>query len=235
MTAAATAPRRPRRAPSRRRRRRPRPWCRPPPSRPRRPRPCRPRRRRPRPPPRPRRRRPRRRRARRPPRRPPRRRPPRPSGALADGGPAPPEIRVAPGGTGRMRRYPPAHVRLQRGDHRRVPGQRRQGRRPVRGGAVAAAAQHGGPLGRGCATNPVCTRPDGDGLAVFGSKAGAPTTPTGTTTWWPSRRHRRGRHRDGRSARVAGGDERERLWAGRKRLIPASPTTRPRRRARSPS
>ena len=35
--------------------------------------------------------------------------------------------------------------------------------------------------------NPVAYQPVADGFAVFGSKGGAPMSPTGTTTCWPTR------------------------------------------------
>jgi deazaflavin-dependent oxidoreductase (nitroreductase family) len=69
---------------------------------------------------------------------------------------------------------------------------------------------------------PVMYRPVGDGYAVFASKAGAPTNPD----WYhnlmahPSVRAEIGADTVPLSARVATGDERERIWTAHKTANP---------------
>jgi len=70
--------------------------------------------------------------------------------------------------------------------------------------------------------NPVAYRTDGDRQVVFASKAGAPTNPD----WYhnlvqnPRARVELGTSTIDVVARVAEGDERERLWAAQKRDVP---------------
>lgn len=71
--------------------------------------------------------------------------------------------------------------------------------------------------------NPVAYRPDGDRQVIFASKGGAPTSPD----WYhnlvqnPRARVEVGNDTIDVVARVAEGDERERLWSAQKRDLPA--------------
>jgi deazaflavin-dependent oxidoreductase (nitroreductase family) len=70
--------------------------------------------------------------------------------------------------------------------------------------------------------NPLVYAGDGDGLVVFASKAGAPTHPD----WYhnvvanPDVTVEVGTETQARRARVTEGDERDRLWARQKELMP---------------
>lgn len=70
--------------------------------------------------------------------------------------------------------------------------------------------------------NPLVYQADGDRLVVFGSKGGAPTHPD----WFhnllanPDVTVEVGTETQARRARVAEGDEHERLWSNQKRLMP---------------
>ena len=70
--------------------------------------------------------------------------------------------------------------------------------------------------------NPLAYRPDGDRLVVFGSKGGAPDNPD----WYHNlRANPRARVEVDSAtrevvARVAEGDERERIWSAQKRDVP---------------
>jgi len=69
---------------------------------------------------------------------------------------------------------------------------------------------------------PLVYQPVGDGLAVFGSKGGAPTNPD----WYhnlvanPKVTVEVGTETLVRTARVAEGDERDRIWTAQKQLMP---------------
>ena len=71
--------------------------------------------------------------------------------------------------------------------------------------------------------NPVAYRPDGDRYVVFGSKGGAPTSPD----WYHNLRQNPQAHVEVGTetfdvvARVAEGEERERIWSAQKRDVPA--------------
>ena len=71
--------------------------------------------------------------------------------------------------------------------------------------------------------NPLAFRREGDDLVVFGSKAGAPTNPD----WFhnllanPDARVEVGTEAFDVRARVAEGEERERIWADHRREVPA--------------
>ena len=124
---------------------------------------------------------------------------------------------------------------FNRSADRRVPSQRRQGRRPLRGRAAAVA--HDDRREDRAQAHDAARVPcgDGDRIFVFGSKGGAPTHPAWyhnlvanptVTVELPGetvRSPRRGRRRRG---------ARSLLRAGRRRRCPASPTTRARRRVR---
>lgn len=70
--------------------------------------------------------------------------------------------------------------------------------------------------------HPLAFQPDGDRIVVFASKAGAPTNPD----WYhnvlanPQVKVETGSETYDAVARVAEGDERERLWARQKELMP---------------
>jgi deazaflavin-dependent oxidoreductase (nitroreductase family) len=70
--------------------------------------------------------------------------------------------------------------------------------------------------------NPLVYQPDGDDLVIFASKAGAPTNPD----WFhnvvahPDTTVEVGEGTRAVRARVAEGDERERLWSRQKELMP---------------
>jgi deazaflavin-dependent oxidoreductase (nitroreductase family) len=70
--------------------------------------------------------------------------------------------------------------------------------------------------------NPLVYASDGDSLVIFASKAGAPTHPD----WYhnvvanPDVTVEVGAETQSRRARVAEGDERDRLWARQKELMP---------------
>ena len=70
--------------------------------------------------------------------------------------------------------------------------------------------------------NPLAYQPDGDRIVVFASKAGAPTNPD----WFhnvlanPQVQVETGSETYAAVARVAEGEERERLWARQKELMP---------------
>ncbi|HUC58272.1 MAG TPA: nitroreductase family deazaflavin-dependent oxidoreductase [Streptosporangiaceae bacterium] len=70
--------------------------------------------------------------------------------------------------------------------------------------------------------NPLMYRPEGDGFAIFASKAGAPSNPD----WYynllvnPKVSIEVGTETREAIARVAGGDERERIWAAHKENAP---------------
>ena len=69
---------------------------------------------------------------------------------------------------------------------------------------------------------PLVYQPVGDALAIFGSKGGAPTNPD----WYhnvvanPKVTVEVGTETLERTARVAEGDERERIWSAQKQLMP---------------
>jgi deazaflavin-dependent oxidoreductase (nitroreductase family) len=69
---------------------------------------------------------------------------------------------------------------------------------------------------------PLVYQPVGDALAIFGSKGGAPTSPD----WYhnlvanPKVTVEVGTETLERTARVADGDERERIWTAQKQLMP---------------
>jgi deazaflavin-dependent oxidoreductase (nitroreductase family) len=69
---------------------------------------------------------------------------------------------------------------------------------------------------------PLVYQPVGDALAIFGSKGGAPTNPD----WYhnvvanPKVTVEVGTETLERTARVADGDERERIWSAQKQLMP---------------
>jgi deazaflavin-dependent oxidoreductase (nitroreductase family) len=71
--------------------------------------------------------------------------------------------------------------------------------------------------------NPLAYRREGEDLVVFGSKAGAPTNPTGSTTSarTPTPGSRSAPRTFDVRARVAEGDERDRIWADHRREVPA--------------
>jgi deazaflavin-dependent oxidoreductase (nitroreductase family) len=70
--------------------------------------------------------------------------------------------------------------------------------------------------------NPLAYRADGDNLVVFGSKGGAPTNPDWVHNLRanPDARVEVGQETVGVRARVAEGDERERIWTLQKKEFP---------------
>ena len=111
---------------------------------------------------------------------------------------------------------------LEQPDHRRVPGQRGQGRRPLRGGTLLLLHTVGARTGQPAGEPGGVPGHRGRRRGVRVEGRAPPPTRTGTTTWSPTPRSaRRSAPRPCRFvARVAEGAERDRIWAAQKTANP---------------